>query len=237
MKFRGDDRELLRGLWSVVQSAGGSPSINMIQKMARLAGASFDDKAARAVLFGDAKNTEIAEVSPQFSGTFTEATPRHDTGNNATSDRKSTDSAKVPPQHSGTFTEVPPWRDAKNITTNSRKTMDDAEAQPQFSGTFTEVTPKCGFGENDENTVFESPAPNLFDGLGDRSELEPVNNVATLVPADGADSKEGLAPGIARLMELSKRAKAVNAAAAMRSAAKAAPNPIRYIFPSERKPQ
>jgi hypothetical protein len=62
-----------------------------------------------------------------------------------------------------------------------------------------------------------------------------VNDAATLVPASDIAPQEVLAPGIARLMELSKKAKAVNAAAAMRSAAKPPPKAIRYIFPSERK--
>jgi len=155
MKFLGDDRKLLRGLWSAVQSAGGSPSVNMILKMARVAGASFDDKASRAVLFGDRKNIGASEAAPM--------------------------------------------------------------------------------GEVDEDAVSDTSAPNLFAGLVDPLELEPVNDAATLVPASDIAPQEVLAPGIARLMELSKKAKEVNAAAAMRAAAMPTQKAIRYIFPSERK--
>jgi hypothetical protein len=97
----------------------------------------------------------------------------------------------------------------------------------------TEATPECEFGKADENTVVDTPA--LFDGLVDPLELEPVNDAAPLVPMSGIAPQEVPAPGIARLMELSKKAKAVNAAAALRSAAKPPPKAIRYIFPSERK--
>jgi hypothetical protein len=52
MKFQGDKDELLRALWLAVERTGGRPTVNMIQKMARLAGAAFDDKAAHALLCG-----------------------------------------------------------------------------------------------------------------------------------------------------------------------------------------
>jgi len=142
----------------------------MIVKMARMAGASFDDKAARAVLFGDCKNIGAAEASPQYLRTITEATPRCD---------------------------------------------ETGDAEP----------------------VIDTSAPNLFDGLVDPLEREPVNKVVTLVPGSGAAPQEVLAPGIARLMELSKKAKAVNAAAAIRSVGKPTPKAVPYIFPSERKTQ
>jgi hypothetical protein len=201
MKFRGDDRELLRRLWSAVQSAGGSPSVNMIQKMARLAGASFNDKASRAILFEDRKNTGTTEATPQSLRTITEATPRRNTANRSNDliDHDRSDVADATPQHLRTITEAAPW---------------------------------YGF---DRNTVVDTPAPNLFDGLVDSSELESVNDAVTLGPASDIAPQEVLAPGIARLMELSKKAKAVNAAAAMRSAAKPPPKAIRYIFPSERE--
>jgi hypothetical protein len=204
MKFRGDDHELLRSLWSAVQRAGGSPSINMIQKMARLAGASFNDKAARTVLFGDRENIGITEAAPQYLSTITEAAPK---------------------------------RDATKRSNGSidHGRLDATEVAPQHLPTITEAAPRCGFGEADENTVVDIPTPNLFDGLVDPSELKPVNDAATLRSASGIAPQEVLAPGIARLMELSKKAKAVNAATAIRSAAKPPPKAIRYIFPSEHK--
>jgi hypothetical protein len=109
MKFRGDDRELLRRLWSAVQSAGGSPSVNMIQKMARLAGASFNDKASRAVLSGDRENIGITtEATPQYSRTNTGATPRRNATkrNNDSIDHNRADDAEAAPQHLRTITEA-----------------------------------------------------------------------------------------------------------------------------------
>jgi hypothetical protein len=240
MKFRGDERELLRRLWSAVQSSGGSPSVNMIQKMARLAGASFDDKAARAVLAGDCRSTDSAKATPQYVSTITEATPRHNAikSNNDSSDDSRTGADKAAPQYLSTITEASPRRKAtKNNDGDSsgNSHLGVTEATPQYISGITNASPKFGFGENDETMVIDAPAPNLFDGLVDPLKLEPMNDAATLAPEGGAAPQELPAPGIARLMELAKKAKAVNAAAAMRAEAKAAPKAIRYIFPSERK--
>jgi hypothetical protein len=65
MKFQGDKGELLRALWSAVERTGGRPTVNMIQKMARLAGAAFDDKAAHALLCGNPEKIADTEVEPK----------------------------------------------------------------------------------------------------------------------------------------------------------------------------
>jgi hypothetical protein len=51
-----DTEKLLLALWDAVEGAGAKPSANKVQKMARLAGASFDDKAARVIMVNAGKN-------------------------------------------------------------------------------------------------------------------------------------------------------------------------------------
>lgn len=146
MKFRGDDCELLPGLWSAVQSPGGSVSVNMIQRMACVAAASFDDKAARAILLGDRKYIDSVRVTPQYSRRLTEATPRRNTvktGNESTAPNERNE-AKATPQYSSAITEARPRREAANPNNDPGGCYDTKRTgvTPWHSYAITKATPR-----------------------------------------------------------------------------------------------